>query len=93
MFWIFKTSNYKIFYIIFYEWLALSHAYTVKLGFKELLNKEQIANSEPFSVTNLLVYLINSEKNGISEQFSDDQKVPYHQVWLHCMFIDFLTWN
>ena len=44
--------------------------------FKELLNKEQIANSEPFSVTNLLVYLKNSEQIGISEQFSDDQKVP-----------------
>ena len=29
---------------------------TVKLGFKELLNKEQIGNSEPFPVTNLPVY-------------------------------------
>ena len=45
---------------------------TVKLGFKELLNKEQITNSEPFSVTNLLAYLINSEQIGISEQFCDD---------------------
>ena len=50
--------------------------YTVKLGFKELLNKEQIGNSEPFPVTNLPVYLINSEQIGISEQFCDDQKVP-----------------
>jgi hypothetical protein len=49
---------------------------TVKLGFKELLNKEQIGNSEPFTVTNLPVYLINSEQIGISEQFCDDQKVP-----------------
>ena len=49
---------------------------TVKLGFKELLNKEQIGNSEPFPVTNLPVYLINSEQIGISEQFCDDQKVP-----------------
>ena len=32
----------------------------VKLGFKELLNKEQIGNSEPFLLTNLEVYLINS---------------------------------
>ena len=29
---------------------------TVKLGFKELLNKEQIGNSEPFPVTNLPVH-------------------------------------
>ena len=43
---------------------------------KELLNKEQIGNSEPFPVTNLPVYLINSEQIGISEQFCDDQKVP-----------------
>ena len=49
---------------------------TVKLGFKELLNKEQIGNSEPFPVTNLPVYLIDSEQIGISEQFCDDQKVP-----------------
>ena len=48
---------------------------TVKIGFKELLNKEQIGNSEPFHVTNLPVYLINSEQIGISEQFCDDQKV------------------
>ena len=49
---------------------------TVKLGFKELLNKEQIGNSEQFPMTNLPVYLINSEQIGISEQFCDDQKVP-----------------
>ena len=29
------------------------------------------------------VYLINSEQFGVSEQFCDDQKVPYYQVWLH----------
>ena len=62
-------------------------ASTVKLGFKEQLNKEQLGNSEPFPVTNLSVYLINSEQIGISqgseappcisEQFLDDQKVPY----------------
>ena len=42
---------------------------SVKLCIKELLNKEQIGNSEPFPVTNLPVYLINSEQIGISEQF------------------------
>ena len=42
---------------------------SVKLYIKELLNKEQIGNSEPFPVTNLPVYLINSEQIGISEQF------------------------
>ena len=49
---------------------------TVKLGFKEQLNKELLGNSEPFPVTNLPVYLVNSEQIGISEQFCDDQKVP-----------------
>ena len=34
-----------------------------------MLNKEQMDNSEPFPVTNLPVYLINSEQIGISEQF------------------------
>ena len=51
---------------------CINKSNTVKLGFKELLNKEQITNSEPFSVTNLLAYLINSEQIGISEQFCDD---------------------
>ena len=65
--------------------MYLLHTYllhsTVKLGFKkELLNKEQIGNREPFPMTNLPVYLINSEQIGISEQFCDDQKVPYCQV-------------
>ena len=49
---------------------------TVNLGIKELLNKEQIGNSEPFTVTNLPIYLRNSEQIDISEQFCDDQKVP-----------------
>ena len=53
---------------------------TVKLGFKERLNKEQLGNIEPFPVTNLPVYVINSEQIGISEQFCDDKKVPYCQV-------------
>ena len=42
--------------------------FTVKLGFKELLNKEQLGNSEPFSLTNMPVYLINSEIIVFSEQ-------------------------
>ena len=33
---------------------------TVKLGFKELLTKEQLGNSEPFPVTNMPVYLIDT---------------------------------
>ena len=32
---------------------------TVKRGFKERLDKEQLGNSEPFSVTNMPVYLTN----------------------------------
>ena len=39
---------------------------TVKLGFKERLDKEQLGNSEPFPVTNLPDFIINSE------QFCDD---------------------
>ena len=65
------------------EFLKSIFACTVKLGFKELLNKEQLGNSEPFSVTNMPVYLINSEQIGISEQFCDGQKVPYYQVQLY----------
>ena len=53
---------------------------TVKFDFKERLNKEQIDNSEPFPVANLLVYLRIVK---ISEQFCYDQKVPYHQVRLY----------
>ena len=30
---------------------------TVKLGFKERLNKEQLDNNEPYSVTNMPVHL------------------------------------
>ena len=43
----------------------MRQGFTVKLGFKEQLNKKQIGNSEPFPVTNLQVYLINSEQIGI----------------------------
>ena len=41
-----------------------------------MLNKEKIGNSEPIPVTNLPVYLKNSEQISIREQFCDDQKVP-----------------
>ena len=44
------------------------------------LDSEQPDNSESFPVVNLLFYFINSEQPGISEQFCDGQKVPYHQV-------------
>ena len=39
-----------------------------------------IDNSEPFPVTDLPVYLINSE------QICDDQKVPKCQIWLYYIF-------
>ena len=48
----------------------------VKLGFKELLNKEHIGNSEPFPMTYLPVYFINIEQPDVSEQFFFDPKVP-----------------
>ena len=57
-----------------------SEIITVKLGFKERLDKEQLGNSEPFPVTNMLVHLINCEQIGFSEQLCDNQKVPYYQV-------------
>ena len=43
------------------------NATAVKLVFKELQNKEQLANSEPFAVTNMPVHSINSEQSGCSE--------------------------
>ena len=45
---------------------------------KELLNKEQIGNSEPFAITNLPFKILNTKKwtDWIGEQFCDDQKVP-----------------
>ena len=49
---------------------------TVKLGFKEWLNKEQLGNSEPFLVTNMPVHLSNSEQIGFIEQLCDGKKVP-----------------
>ena len=61
--------------------------HTVKLGFKKLLNKEQLVNSETFPVTNMPFHLMNSEQIAFSEQLCDDQKVPYHQVWLPACFI------
>ena len=39
------------------------------------------------------VYLINSEHIGISEQFCDDQNVPYYQVWLYHFFVSLLNRN
>ena len=56
---------------------------TVKLGDKKRFDKEQIGFKEPFFVTNIPVYLINSEQIGISEKFCDDQKVSYYQVRLY----------
>ena len=55
----------------------IKNADTVKVGFKERLDKEQLDNSEPFPVTN---NLINSEQIGFSEQLCNSQKVPYYQV-------------
>ena len=50
---------------------------TVKLGFKERLNEEQLGKSEPFPLTNMPVHLINSEQIVISEQLCNDYNVPY----------------
>ena len=47
---------------------------------------EQIGNREPFPVTNLPVYLMNSEQIGNSEQFYDDQKVDKEQIGIKEQF-------
>ena len=52
-----------------------------------LVDSEQPGNSEPFPVKNLPVYLMNSEQHGVSEQFCDEQKVPYLQVWLYFVLV------
>ena len=56
---------------------------TVKLGDKERLDSEQPGNSEQFPVTNMPVYIMNSEQPGVSKQICDDEKVPYYQVRLY----------
>ena len=66
-------------------WIVWSTLYvyfwpTVKLGDKKWLDCEQPGNSEPFSETKLPVYFTNNEQPCVSEQFCNDQKVPYHQV-------------
>ena len=53
---------------------------TVKLGFMERLDKEQLDNSEPFPLTNMQVYLIISKQIDCMEQLWDNQKVSYYQV-------------
>ena len=64
--WELFKYNWEVHFLDFFsfvtEYRLVQLHTTVKLGFKELLNKEQIGNSEPFPVTNLPVYLINSEQ-------------------------------
>ena len=74
------VETYALRLAFFHLNITLASVGTVKLGFKELLNKEQIGDSEPFPVTNLPVYFVNSEQAGITEQFCDGQEVTYHQV-------------
>ena len=69
-----KSDSNEYFFSPKYYFLYFTS--TVKLEFKEWLNKEQLSNSEPFLVTNMPVYLINSEQIGFSEQLCSDQKVP-----------------
>ena len=65
---------------LFPEKGLLSISRTVNFGFKKLLNKVQLGNSEPLLVTNMPVHFINSEQIVFSEQLCYDQKVPYYQV-------------
>ena len=57
--------------------ISQNHNTTVKICNKERLDSEQLGNSEAFPLNNMPVYLINSE------QFFDDQKIPYYQVRLY----------
>ena len=50
---------------------SLKFPYTVKLGFKERLNKEQLGNIEPFPMTNMPVHLTNGKQ--IIEQLCNDR--------------------
>ena len=43
-------------------------SFTVKLGFKERLDKEQLGDSEICPITNMPVHLINSEQIGFRER-------------------------
>ena len=63
---LFSCKKYKNMYKIWIrtKWLLFN---TVKLGFKEWLNKENLGNFEPFSVLSSL-----SEQIGISKQLWDD---------------------
>ena len=71
---------------------------TVKLGFKEQLNKEQFGNSEPFPVTNMPVQLINNEQIGFSEQLQRPKSsllpsltvLPNFQVVM-CCYVEWST--
>ena len=60
--------------------MKVSEMITVKLKFKERLDKEQLSNSEPFPMTNMLVHLKIVKRIGFSEQLCDNKKVPYYQV-------------
>ena len=61
-----------------------SEIITVKLGFKERLDKEKLGNSEPGPITNMPVHLINSEPIGFSVQLCDNKKVKtlYTTNWM-----------
>ena len=47
---------------------------TVKLGFEEPLNKEQLGNSESFAVTNMQVHLKNKNKLALVNNFTMTKK-------------------
>ena len=78
-----KSSELNLCMSFFFVAFTSNKGSTVKLGDKERLDSEQPGNSEPFPVTNMPVYIINSEQPGVSEQICDDEKVPYYQVRLY----------
>ena len=75
-----EIHNLKNYAKHIFRYLIVIFHVTVKLGFKERLNKEQLGNSKPFPVTNMPVRLKKSEQIGFGEQFCDGQKVPYYHV-------------
>ena len=56
-----------------------SQVSTVKLGFKKLLDKVQLGNSEPFPVINMPVHLMNSEKIDFSEQIVFSEQIFFSE--------------
>ena len=75
-----------------FRYLIVIFHVTVKLGFKERLNKEQLGNSEPFLVTNMPVNLTNNEQIGIIVRWPKSSLLPSLTVQPHAEWPDRVVW-